>query len=452
MTSTTEAPALPQPDVSPVRAGARWARRAYLRRRRDSAVGEARKRLNAELNWREFWHGRLRLASYPRVVQIGTNWTCNLKCNFCTLTMDWFQAGLAARGPGRLAVSDRVEAVAGELLPYAEILTLTPLGEPLLWPGLGPLLERHAALGCRNLGLTTNGLLLKEGMAERLVRGQLAALTVSIDSNDPEIYAGMRVGGELRRVEAGLRRVNDWKARLGVPWPTLLLAGTFMRRNIGQLPAMVGWAKGLGFEDFKVQLMEIVNPEHAPEFLGRHVGLARRCVTEALEEARRVGLRLSLSLGFRSLLSAEAEGRPVEIAAASEAPAAGPVRAQGVPGTAYVTGEGHPDGLERAPQDGKDSAGDVGSAVGAGPTPLDPTIDLRGRTLIEKCSRPWYFLLIDTDGEVRPCCWSGGSWGNFNRQSWEEVWNGAEAQAMRRRFLDNYIPFECRGKHCRVDL
>jgi MoaA/NifB/PqqE/SkfB family radical SAM enzyme len=83
---------------------------------------------------------------------------------------------------------------------------------------------------------------------------------------------------------------------------------------------------------------------------------------------------------------------------------------------------------------------------------LDPTLDMRDKTLVEKCHYPWYFLLIDTDGDVRPCCWAVTSWGNLNKLSFEEVWNGEGARTMRQRFINNDIPESCRGRHCRVDL
>jgi MoaA/NifB/PqqE/SkfB family radical SAM enzyme len=421
----------PKPRVSPVRAAARWGRRQLLIRRRGAASGEHRKRFNSELNWREFWHGRTVLDSYPRVVQVGTNWTCNLKCSFCRLTMPWTQEHLHSLPARQLAISDKVESILARLLPFAEMVTLTPLGEPFLWGGLDPLLELHERLGSRNLTMTTNGMLMTDKNCERVVRAQLPKLFFSIDSNDPEIYAGMRVGGDLRVVEEGLARLNAWKEKLHSPWPALVLNGTFMERNAHQLPSMVEWAKRLGFEEFSVQLMEIENPDHEPEFLGHHVDLAHRALKAASAEARRVGLRFTPHLALKNLISSAAEGRDVE---KHEYKAASPR-------------------LPEEKKNGKvtDVHGFNGTGLDAGAT-LDPEIDMRGKTLVEKCSYPWYFLLIDTDGDVRPCCWAATSWLNLNDLDFDEVWNGEAAQTMRRRFLNNDIPVSCMKKHCRVDL
>lgn len=423
---------LPKPHVTPPYAGLRWARRRLIEWRRDHAPGSERKLRNAELNEREFWHGRTQLRSFPRIVQVGTNWTCNLKCNFCRLTMPWTQEELKKK-PGReLSISDRVEEVVRQLLPHADMLTLTPLGEPLMWSGLDPLLDLHGRIGSNNLALTSNGMMLNDKNAEKLVRGKLTNLFLSIDSNDPQVYAGMRVGGDLRVVEEGIARINAWKQKLNTPYPLLTLNSTFMERNIHQLPSMVGWAQSLGFSEFSVQLMEIENPELEGEFLGHHVHLAHRKVTEALAEARRLGMNIKPHLALKNLISAAVEEHDVE----------------------------HHDFKASSPRmpEGKkhykvtDVHGFNGTEVMFDGESLNPDLDMRDRTLVEKCHYPWYFLLIDTDGDVRPCCWAGTSWGNLNNLPFDEIWNGSDAQTMRQRFLNNDIPESCRGKHCRVDL
>lgn len=411
---------LPEPEVSWLRGRARALRRAHLLRKMRSADPSEKKRWNTELNWREFWHGCTRLDSMPRQVQVGTNWTCNLKCSFCRLTMPWTRESMQKLAGEELRISARVEAAVERLLPYCEMLTLTPLGEPLLWSGLGSLLELHSKIGSKNLAMTTNGMLLNDRNCERLVRGQTAELFVSIDTNDADVYKTMRVGGDLREVEAGLRRLGAWKEKLGSSLPRLHCNATFMERNIRQLPSMVAWAGELGFSDLSVQLMEIENPEQESEFLGHHVELARRMVDEALENGCKMKFDVKPHLALTNLISASAAGRDV---ARHDFKAASPIMPESVK---------HADGQNIKNENQTDA--------------------LDERTLVEKCMDPWFNVLIDTDGDVRPCCWTGMSWGNLNREEFEQVWNGAAAIGMRRAFLKNNIPVGCRNKHCRVDL
>jgi MoaA/NifB/PqqE/SkfB family radical SAM enzyme len=428
----------PNPNAGWLRRVMRDTRRGALRVGLRNATGSRIREWNSRLNWREFWHGKTEIQSFPRQIQVGTNWTCNLKCSFCRLTMEWTQAELKKLPPRELSISDKVEKVVRRLLPYCEMMVLTPLGEPLQWRGLNDLLQYHAEIGSRNLALTTNGILLNDRNAERLVRSQLSRMFISIDSNDPGVYGEMRVGGELKDVEAGIRRINDWKRKLNTPFPYLVVNSTFMQRNIPQLPSMVGWAKDLGIGEISVQLMEIENPDHELEFLGHHPLLTKKYVIEALDIGRRIGMQVRPHLAIRNLISAEAEGHDVTD---HEFMASSPIMPDDKKDIHIKT---FAEGDMSTEQDGCGTC-----SVGAD---LDNRLDMRGKSLVEKCHYPWYNMLIDTDGDARPCCWADVSFGNLNQMSFDDIWNGEVAQKMRRDFLSDHIPESCRKKHCRVDL
>lgn len=452
MNDLTQPFVLPQPEASWLRHRARQLRRSFLNYQRDRAAGLAARQFNTELNWREFWHGRSELISTPRIIQVGTNWTCNLKCSFCRLTMDWTQDHLKSLPPRQLQISEQVTQVVHELLPFAEMMVLTPLGEPLMWGGLDETLALHARLGSHNLALTTNGMLLNDKNCERIVRGQLNHLFVSIDSNDPEIYASMRVGGDLGQVEEGLRRLARWKDKLNSPYPKMTCNATFLTRNIPQLPSMVSWAEDLGFEELSVQLMEIENPELEDEFLGHDPELAYRYVTQALKEGAGRKIDVNPHLAIRNLVTAALAGRDVahhEYKAASprmpgERKKASRPAGNGTYGNLYA-GESET-GCATCAQP------KVAAVAPAGNGEQFEILDMSRKTLVEKCHYPWYNLLIDTDGDARPCCWADVSFGNLNELDFESIWNGPKAVAMRKAFLANTVPKSCRNKHCRVDL
>jgi len=78
-------------------------------------------------------------------------------------------------------------------------------GEPLLRPGLVSLIERLAGItGVEDLALITNGILLPQ-MAQDLAHAGLGRITVSLDSLDEEVFAGMTGGrGSVAQVLAGI--------------------------------------------------------------------------------------------------------------------------------------------------------------------------------------------------------------------------------------------------------
>ena len=78
-------------------------------------------------------------------------------------------------------------------------------GEPLLRPGLVSLVERLAGIaGVEDLALITNGILLPQ-MAQDLAHAGLGRITVSLDSLDEGVFAGMTGGrGSVAQVLAGI--------------------------------------------------------------------------------------------------------------------------------------------------------------------------------------------------------------------------------------------------------
>lgn len=411
-------------EISSVRAAVRWGKRQHLAWRLQRARGEDVKWANSALNWREFWHKRTELQSYPRFVQVGTNWTCNLKCNFCRLTLPSTQYALKQLPKNELEISPVVLDAVLELMPRTEMITLTPLGEPLLYSKIGLVLERHRQLGSNNLAMTTNANLINDDRARMIVEGGVNHLFVSIDSDDPEIYAGMRVLGHLDKVEAALEAINRWKEKLKQERPTMTLASTFMERNVRQMPSLVDFAVRHKFQTFSVQLMEMENPELNDEFLGNHLDITREMVLETLRRAEGKPVDVRIHLALRNLLTSKLslpELKKLEMA---------------------TDGATDSVGLD-AYTDGKDDRSNDKRMN---------ELSTRGKHLTEKCHYPWYFLLVDTDGDCRPCCWAGTSFGNLNQKSFTEIWNGEKAMQMRSDFVNNHIPKGCQEKHCRVDL
>lgn len=361
-----------------------------------TATTPNRAKRNSRLNWREFWQERTRLLSFPRHIQVGTNLTCNIRCIFCRRQHPDEQKRLSAIPPEQMEMSEHLVNKVLELAPYAEVVNLTPYGEPLLFSGLPDFLRRYSKLGCTNLALTTNGFNIDDKMAELLVRSGLNTLFFSIDSCNPETYRQLRAGAELEVVEQGIERINAWKQKLNSPLPHLRLAATFMRRNIEELPDMIDFCERHKFEEISVQMMEVEVPEMEPESLAHFRKLTKSMVSMARVKSKAKGIQFTVHLAIRNLL-------------------------------ATLT--------STSPQD---------------TTSSEPCIDPSIR-LTDLCHYPWYFIYVDTNGDVRPCCYASVCWGNLENQSFKEIWNSPDALKMRRLFLENCVPIPCQNKHCLVD-
>lgn len=53
--------------------------------------------------------------------------------------------------------------------------------------------------------------------------------------------------------------------------------------------------------------------------------------------------------------------------------------------------------------------------------------------------------MVESDGNVKVCCFDSPYVGNLNDQSFEEIWNGAPLVELRRRFVADDPPDGCKN-------
>lgn len=146
------------------------------------------------------WAGPLvdRFGRVHRDLRLSVTDRCNLRCTYCLPA-----EGAVFRPRVELLTVDelvRVAAVARRLGVTA--LRITG-GEPLVHPGLVPLVARLATLGFDDLALTTNAVRLAP-LAGPLARAGLRRVNVSCDSLRPDRFAAIRRRGSLGPVLEGM--------------------------------------------------------------------------------------------------------------------------------------------------------------------------------------------------------------------------------------------------------
>ena len=138
---------------------------------------------------------------------------CNLQCAFCPGT----------KRPGRFMPPEEFRILARRLRPHTGFLYLHVMGEPLLHPQLGELLEIGAAEGFR-ICLTTNGTLLEQIHQLLLSAPVLHKLSVSLHSMEGRAHlrpsaVEHRGAGVPQRRDSGISRGQAGDAPPG-PAPT----------------------------------------------------------------------------------------------------------------------------------------------------------------------------------------------------------------------------------------
>jgi Fe-coproporphyrin III synthase len=162
---------------------------------------------------------------------------CNLHCRTCIrnvwgdpeakMSMDTFR---------RI-----VDSLAG--LPNLNRVVFTGFGEPLSHPNI---LEMIEAVRQHDLAVSvgSNGLLLKQKMAQELVRLGVDRLVVSVDGVRPETYADIR-GAMLSQVLDNIRSLNEAKRQFGSLFPALGIEFVALKSNLAELAELTGLASRL---------------------------------------------------------------------------------------------------------------------------------------------------------------------------------------------------------------
>ena len=142
------------------------------------------------------------------------------------------------------------------LYPYLSTLRIQG-GEAMAYRGFRELVEDVASVKRPLLSISTNGTLIDDEWAERMVRLPFSSVTVSIDGGTPETYAKMRRGSQLELVLANVARIRRWKEKLDSVRPVLDSFFVILRSNFREIPQYLELMHQHGFLDVALQTVEI---------------------------------------------------------------------------------------------------------------------------------------------------------------------------------------------------
>ena len=180
----------------------------------------------------------------PHELYLETTNRCNLKCRTCPQYFG-MPEDFADLTP---ALVDRIL----DQFPFVRRVVLHGIGEPLLNKDLPQIIEQVKRRGAHTL-FNTNGLLLRDKLAEPIVLAGLDELRVSVDSASPETYALVRGMDGFDRIIENLRGLAQLKERLRSTTPKVSLWITGLKSNIAELPALVRLAHDIGVREVYLQ-------------------------------------------------------------------------------------------------------------------------------------------------------------------------------------------------------
>jgi MoaA/NifB/PqqE/SkfB family radical SAM enzyme len=325
---------------------------------------------------------------------------CNLDCPHCYQRKD----GGTLLHPPSFGRALRQEFLG--LYPCLSTLRLQG-GEAFAYTSFRQIVDDVASAVDRPiLSVSTNGTLVDDAWAERIVRLPFSTVTVSIDGATPETYAGLRRGGDLDAVLANVARIRLWKYRLNSALPKLDSSFVVMRSNFREIPRYLELMHRSGFSAVALQTVEI-NRDNS----GRDPDLDAREVVRDPDEVAELHHLLR-----NSLLQARRSFRAVRVC-----------------GLETLFGKhGLDTSFLRENQNG-----------------LHPSNEYFSRSApFDLCPNPWTTLFVSENGDVQ-LCWLSEPVGNLHEAPLLEIWNSPRAVAKRKRLIrGQYVTSGCSATWC----
>jgi radical SAM protein with 4Fe4S-binding SPASM domain len=180
-----------------------------------------------------------RVRSSPRFLQVEVSSRCNLACTHC----------LRPRVSSNLRTGDMdletFRRVANEL-PRLDVLTVHGLGEPLLNRDLPHMVRYYRALNpFTRIGMSTNGLLLENGLLTDVLECGFYEIGFSLDAATSETYRAVRGSGGFERV---LGNIEALLQRRVAHRPRVVVALVVMKENYREMARLVRVARELGVD------------------------------------------------------------------------------------------------------------------------------------------------------------------------------------------------------------
>jgi wyosine [tRNA(Phe)-imidazoG37] synthetase (radical SAM superfamily) len=150
------------------------------------------------------------LDAFPPCVQIEPTSICNYRCVFCYQTDPKLTQG--RHGHMGMMDLDVFKLIIDQIENRVEAVTLASRGEPLMAKDIISMLE-YLSDKFLGLKLNTNASFLTEKKAHAILAAEPNTLVFSADAADKELYAKLRVNGDLDTVLSNIQIFNDIKSK-----------------------------------------------------------------------------------------------------------------------------------------------------------------------------------------------------------------------------------------------
>ncbi|MEI8348643.1 MAG: radical SAM protein [Candidatus Omnitrophota bacterium] len=179
------------------------------------------------------------MRSWPPILVVESTNCCNLHCIQCLRT----NAALAQRG---FMSFDSFRKII-EQFPYLMSVQFSGFGEPFMNKELFEMVSfvRKTRRHCLTQ-VFTNGSLLDEDIACRIITSGLSMVNISLDAISPSSYQAIRKGGDFNRIVENIKRLLVLKRKYRSRTPEVRLDFCLMDENLHERGKFLEFARSLG--------------------------------------------------------------------------------------------------------------------------------------------------------------------------------------------------------------
>jgi len=212
--------------------------------------------------------GKPLLWGQPTTLSIEPTTSCNLRCPECPSGLRSF-----SRPTGMLQDS-LFESIVLQSKASLTWLHLYFQGEPFLNPDFLKMVSFAHQNGIYT-STSTNAHYLDEQRIEGILSSGLSQLIVSMDGITQEIYQEYRIGGNLEKVQSGLKNLLSARKRTNQHFPRIILQFLVTGQNEHQLSALKAWAKEIKVDELQLKTIQIYDYEDGSSLIPSDLGYSR---------------------------------------------------------------------------------------------------------------------------------------------------------------------------------
>jgi radical SAM protein with 4Fe4S-binding SPASM domain len=184
--------------------------------------------------------------NYPLSAMVEVVRACNLACPLCPV-------GNGTASHHQNMSVDVFTDLIRKIAPTVFHLELYNYGEPLLHRQIAELVSAAKRNHIEWVEMTTNGTIMREGVAEGLVSAGLDMIRFAVDGASQETYERYRVGGVLESVWQNIARLLEVRNKLGRAKPQVEAQFIVNRFNEHEVHAFQERARSYGVDALKIK-------------------------------------------------------------------------------------------------------------------------------------------------------------------------------------------------------